>query len=110
MQGGNQATKYIFVFSEMPKIYKMVCEMKPKSPMKLRNEYQCNQCRLRSKTKKDMRVHILTCHSKSNRLGYSPNVKRLGRSLAKRKVREKTISYIETPMDEDERMLAERVY
>ena len=66
VQGGSHVSKYHFVFNEMPKIYKMVCDMKPKSPLKLRNEYQCNQCKLRSKTKKDMRVHILTHHSKSN--------------------------------------------
>ena len=83
VQGGSHAAKYLFVFNEMPKIYKMVCEMKPSTPMKLKNDYQCNQCKLKSKTKKDMRVHILTCHSKSNRLGHSPNVKRLGRALAR---------------------------
>ena len=27
VQGGNHATKYLFVFNEMPKIYKMVCEI-----------------------------------------------------------------------------------
>ena len=109
VQGGSHAAKYLFVFNEMPKIYKMVCEIKPSTPMKLKNDFQCNQCKLKSKTKKDMRVHIATCHSKSNRLGHSPNVKRLGRALTRRKVREKTISYVDKSINEDEKLLDEDV-
>ena len=31
IQGGNHAFKCLFVFNEMPKIYKLVCDMKPKT-------------------------------------------------------------------------------
>ena len=76
----------IFLCSTKCQKFTKWSEIKPSTPMKLKNDYQCNQCKLKSKTKKDMRVHILTCHSKSNRIGHSPNVKRLGRALARRKV------------------------
>ena len=33
VQGGNHAFKCLFVFDEMPKIYKMVCKLKPKVSM-----------------------------------------------------------------------------
>ena len=42
IQGGNHAFKCLFVFNEMPKIYRMVCDMKPKTP-KPKPEIQCGQ-------------------------------------------------------------------
>ena len=103
IQGGNHAFKCLFVFNEMPKIYKMVCDLKPKIS-KLRTEIQCGQCSVKYKTKKDLRIHFLTTHSKSGRLCHSPSVKRLGRTKTMRRVKEKVLSYaedVEKLLDED---------
>ena len=86
----------------MPKIYKLVCDMKPKMS-KPKTEIQCGQCSVKYKSKKDLRVHFLTTHSKSGRLCYSPSLKRLGRTKTMRRVKEKVLSYTE----EDERLLDE---
>ena len=94
----------------MPKIYKMLCEMKPISQMKLKKENNCGQCKLKTKSKKDLRVHTLTCHSKSSRLSYSPSVKRLGRVKSIRKVKDKILSYPEyTEEIDDEKLLHEDI-
>ena len=102
IQGGNHAFKCLFVFNEMPKIYKMVRDMKPKN-QNLKTEIQCGQCSVKYKSKKDLRIHFLTTHSKSGRLCYSPSVKRLGRTKTMRRVKERVISYTE----EDEKLLDE---
>jgi hypothetical protein len=102
IQGGNHAFKCLFVFNEMPKIYKLVCDMRPKMS-KTKTEIQCGQCSIKYKSKKDLRVHYLTTHSKLGRLCYSPSVKRLGRTRTMRRVKEKVLSYTE----EDERLLDE---
>lgn len=52
IQGGNHAFKCLFVFNEMPKIYKMVRDMKPKN-QKLKTEIQCGQCSVKYKSKKE---------------------------------------------------------
>ena len=102
IQGGNHAFKCLFVFNEMPKIYKIVRDMKPKN-QKLKTEIQCGQCSVKYKSKKDLRIHFLTTHSKSGRLCYSPSVKRLGRTKTMKRVKERVISYTE----EDEKLLDE---
>ena len=78
--------------------------------MKLKKENNCGQCKLKTKSKKDLRIHTLTCHSKSSRLSYSPSVKRLGRVKSMRKVKDKIVSYLEyTEEIDDEKLLHEDI-
>ena len=65
IQGGNHFTKCLFVFSEMPNIYKMVCELPANSPFKIKANDKCDECDISLKTKRDLRYHVLTAHSKS---------------------------------------------
>ena len=68
VQGGNQAAKYLFVFTELPIIYQKVCEMEPKiflpDPKRLKNisSVTCDKCKFRSNSMILMKKHIKTIH------------------------------------------------
>ena len=66
VQGGNQVVKQLFVFDELPTIYKSVCAQKPKLEMKKaeRVPYKCNQCKVTATTLADLRKHTKTKHNK----------------------------------------------
>ena len=66
VQGGNHAVKHLFVFDELPAIYKSVCAQKPRLEMKKTEHlpYKCNQCKVTSKTLADLRKHSKTKHKK----------------------------------------------
>ena len=69
IQGRDARAKYLFVFNELPLIYKEVCSYRPsqsvkkKKPVKLKL-YNCTFCKVKSKTLSDLRKHSLTKHSK----------------------------------------------
>ena len=78
VQGGNHVTKSMFVFNELPEIYRAVCAYKTVEDPKAKpvgsnrsSSFKCPHCKLRATTLPDLRMHVKTSHSKS--LG-SPNI------------------------------------
>ena len=62
--------KYLFVFNELPTIYKNVCAKKPKIEMDVKTDeapFKCNQCKVKSKTLGDLRKHMKTKHKKQQK-------------------------------------------
>ena len=68
VQGGNHMKKYCFVFTELPLIYKKVCESKP---LKIRNESQqndlstatCDKCKFKTTSMIQMKKHLKAIHN-----------------------------------------------
>ena len=70
VQGGNQMMKHLFVFDELPAIYKHVCTKITKLEIKVKTEdthFTCNQCKVKSKTLADLRKHTKTKHKKQQK-------------------------------------------
>ena len=72
VQGGNRMKQYFFVFTELPLIYKKVCEYKS---LKIGNETNqekpasvtCDKCKFQSTSMIQMKKHLRTIHN-PNRL------------------------------------------
>ena len=66
LQGSTQSLICSYVFSELPKIYKLVCEAQPKpleGNMKKKPTVKCDQCHFKSNMIK-MKLHIKNMHIK----------------------------------------------
>ena len=68
VQGGSHLKKYSFVFTELPQIYKKVCEAKPiiskiaNTQMK-QTSVTCDQCKFKSISMIQMKKHLKTIHN-----------------------------------------------
>ena len=69
VQGRNHGAKYLFVFTELPIIYKRVCEMVPQKvlpvpkTMKPISGVICEKCKFSSSSMMQMKKHIMTIHN-----------------------------------------------
>ena len=68
VQGGNYMTKYNFVFTELPLIYKQVCESKPEKIEGETNENKpstvtCDKCKFKSTSMIQMKKHLKMIHN-----------------------------------------------
>ena len=90
LQGSIQTMICSYVFTELPKIYKMVCETRPKflddkAKVKQKALVKCEQCRFKS-SMIQMKMHIKNIHTKkpvraSKRLqAFTPKIKSAKRS------------------------------
>ena len=69
VQGGTHMAKYIFVFTELPIIYKKVCDAKPAKieqnieRMNNQSGVTCDKCKFKSNSMILMKKHIRTIHN-----------------------------------------------
>ena len=74
-QGRDQMAKYLFVFDELPSVYKNVCTKTQTSigrieskPEDVRIPFKCNQCKVTSRTLADLRKYTKTKHKQLPKL------------------------------------------
>ena len=70
IQGGSQSLICLFVFSELPRIYKDVSNREElnvvtRGNVSLRSMVSCGQCKVKA-TLTGMKMHLKTAHSKPN--------------------------------------------
>ena len=76
VQGGNHVAKYLFVFTELPIIYKKVCEMEPEKSLPDAKRFKnisgvtCDQCKFSSSSMIQMKKHMNTIHNPKRRTGF----------------------------------------
>ena len=75
VQGGNHSAKYLFVFTELPIIYKKVCEMEPQKVlpgvrrMKNISGVTCTKCKFSSTSLIQMKKHMMSIHNPKRSTG-----------------------------------------
>ena len=75
VQGRDLMAKNLFVFNELPSVYKSVCTKSKTSIVMIKSKpetgktpYRCNQCKVTSRTLADLRKHTKTKHKQLTKL------------------------------------------